>query len=167
TPAVPHRSWRCVVSTRTRSPRGSKLGSVPFVALILLSIGLAACGNSTTQAKRNGPPKPLVIVPNTGGDLVQDFNPFQNGAINSYGQFGPVYEPLLFFNRADGSIKPWLASSYSYSSDATQLTFKLRPGVQWSDGQAFTASDVVYTLKAIKQYSDADYLGIADSIKDV
>src|SRR5215510_6017448 len=134
------------------------------MALVLV---LAACGTSSTQSKRNGPPKPLVIVANTGGDLVQNFNPFLNGAVNSYGQFGPIYETLLFFNRGDGSIKPWLAASYSYSSDATQITFKLRQGVSWTDGQPFTADDVVYTLNAMKQYPAADYLGIASSIKDV
>ena len=134
---------------------------------LLFSLALAACGSTSNNAKRTGPPQPLIIVPNTGGDLVQNFNPFLNGAVNSYGQFGPIYETLLFFNRADGSIKPWLAQSYTFSSDASQITFKLRQGVTWTDGQPFTAADVVFTLNDIKQYPAADYLGIASSIKQV
>jgi peptide/nickel transport system substrate-binding protein len=134
---------------------------------MLLSLLLAGCGASSTAAKRTGPPKPLVIVPNTGGDLVQNFNPFLNGAVNCYGQYGPIYETLLFFNRADGSIKPWLADSYSFSSDATQITLKLHPGVQWSDGQPFTADDVAFTFGAMQKYPAADYLGLDASIKQV
>ena len=150
-------------SLAQRTPR---LGSLCIGILVLFSLVLSACGGST-QVKRSGPPQPLVIVPNTGGDLVQNFNPFLNGAINSYGQFGPVYETLLFFNRADGSIKPWLADSYSFSPDATQITFKLHQGIQWSDGQPFTSADVAFTFNVMRQYPAADYLGLDSSIKAV
>ena len=43
-----------------------------------LSLVLAACGSPGSTSKRNGPPQPLVIVANEGGDLVQNFNPFLN-----------------------------------------------------------------------------------------
>lgn len=152
---------------RSRGQRGSTPGALILAFLTALSLVLVACGASGTQSKKVGPPQPLVIVPNTGGDLVQNFNPFLNGAVNSYGQFGPVYETLLFFNRADGSIKPWLARAYSFSSDATQITFNLRQGVKWSDGQPFTADDVVYSLTVIQKFPASDYLGIGGSIKDV
>jgi peptide/nickel transport system substrate-binding protein len=154
----------------TRQPgtqHRSKVGTLVFGSLLTLTLVLAACGTSSHSTKRTGPPQPLVIVANTGGDLVQNFNPFLNGSVNSYGQFGPIYETLLFFNRADGSIKPWLAASYTVSTDATQITFKVRQGVQWSDGQPFTADDVVFTFTEMKQYAAADYLGIASSIQSV
>lgn len=151
-----------------RHTRPSQQIRTALVSLaIVLTLIVSGCGSGSTQTKRSGPPQPLVIVANTGGDLVQNFNPFLNGAVNSYGQYGPVYETLLFFNRANGTSKGWLADSATYSSDATQITIKLHPGVKWSDGQAFTSADVVYTLNAIGQYSAADYLGIASSIKDV
>ncbi|MGZ3677749.1 MAG: ABC transporter substrate-binding protein, partial [Ktedonobacterales bacterium] len=144
-----------------------RMGSLCLAGLLLLSLVLAACSPSTTQTKRSGPPQPLVIVPNTGGDLVQNFNPFLNGSVNSYGQYGPVYETLLFFNRANGTIKPWLADSYSFSTDATTITFKLHQGIKWSDSTPFTSEDVAFTFNVMKQYSAADYLGIASSIQQV
>ncbi len=43
------------------------------------------------------------------------------------------------------SIVPDLATSWDFSEDGTQLTFKLREGVKWHDGKAFSAKDVVCT----------------------
>src|ERR1700733_3256170 len=43
------------------------------------------------------------------------------------------------------TIKPDLAESWSWNADGTRLTFKLRDGVKWHDGQNFTAADVKCT----------------------
>ena len=40
------------------------------------------------------------------------------------------------------SIVPDLATGWSWSEDGTDLTFPLRQGVKWHDGQPFTAADV-------------------------
>jgi len=43
------------------------------------------------------------------------------------------------------SIVPDLATEWSWDEDGTALTFKLRQGVKWHDGQPFTAQDVKCT----------------------
>src|SRR5580693_3186185 len=43
------------------------------------------------------------------------------------------------------SIVPDLATSWSWSEDGTELTFKLRQGVTWHDGRPFSAKDVKCT----------------------
>src|SRR3954451_18724166 len=43
------------------------------------------------------------------------------------------------------SIVPDLATSWSWSEDGTELTFKLRQGVKWHDSKPFTANDVKCT----------------------
>src|SRR3984893_14204467 len=43
------------------------------------------------------------------------------------------------------SIVPDLAVSWSWSEDGTELTFPLRQGVKWHDGEPFTAKDVKCT----------------------
>ena len=44
------------------------------------------------------------------------------------------------------SIVPELATSWAWSEDGTELTFKLRDGVKWHDGKPFTAADVKCTF---------------------
>jgi peptide/nickel transport system substrate-binding protein len=44
------------------------------------------------------------------------------------------------------SIVPELATGWAWSEDGKELTFKLRDGVKWHDGQSFTAEDVKCTF---------------------
>jgi peptide/nickel transport system substrate-binding protein len=62
-----------------------------------------------------------------------------------------VFNNLVMFDQhiAQNSISdivPDLATSWSWSADGKDLTFKLREGVQWHDGKPFTAADVKCTL---------------------
>ncbi|HET8629082.1 MAG TPA: peptide ABC transporter substrate-binding protein [Thermomicrobiales bacterium] len=62
----------------------------------------------------------------------------------------PVYEPLLIFD-VGGKAVPILAAEIpsrdngGVADDGKSATFKLKSGVKWSDGQPFTADDVVFT----------------------
>ncbi len=49
----------------------------------------------------------------------------------------------------DGKPAADLAMSWSSNAGATEWTLKLRPGVLFHDGRAFTAADVLYTLNRI------------------
>ena len=60
-----------------------------------------------------------------------------------------VNEPLFYFDYAAGDVVPWLAESYEYNADNTEITINLREGVLWQDGEPFTADDVVFTLDQI------------------
>mgnify|MGYP000892246539 FL=1 len=60
-----------------------------------------------------------------------------------------IYEYFFYQNLQTGEYIPWLAESYEYSEDFTQLSVKLREGVTWSDGEAFTAEDVVFTYDTL------------------
>ncbi len=68
--------------------------------------------------------------------------------------FMPVFNNLVMFDpsvpqNSDKSIVPDLAESWSWNDDKTELTFKLRRGVKWHDGWAFTASDVECTFNLL------------------
>jgi len=67
-------------------------------------------------------------------------------------------EPLWTDEYAAGEIINGLASAPpEYSEDFTQVTFKLREGVYWSDGVEFTADDMVFTIDTIKATEGLNY----------
>ena len=144
-----------------------KAGMTLLSLLLLLSVALAACGgsNSTTTHKRPLHPNSLTMLANEQDAYTQNFNPYSPGVIS--GTQGLIYETLLNVNRLDGTVKPWLASSYELASDAQSITFHVRQGVVWSDGQPFTSDDVVFTLNLILKNPSIDLTGISTAVKDV
>ena len=53
-------------------------------------------------------------------------------------------------------MTPWLATSYKWSDNAKVLTWTIRKGVMWSNGQPMTAADVAFTFNLIKQNPSLD-----------
>ncbi|HZU66412.1 MAG TPA: ABC transporter substrate-binding protein [Ktedonobacteraceae bacterium] len=133
--------------------------------LLVLTMFLTSCGGFSNH-NASGQGGTLTMVPSPIGDYTRNFNIFANGSVLS-GTQGLIYETLLFFNRENGSVSPWLASSYQISSDATRVTFHLRPGVQWSDGKPFTSADVVFTLNLVRAHPAIDYSGLWNMINTV
>jgi len=127
---------------------------------------LAACGQGPAGPTSSKPKNSVLnVVPSPKGDFTDGFTPFSGSS--NYGAQGMIYETLMFFNRMNGEAKPSLSQSYAFSSDAKTLTFHLRTDVKWSDGQAFTADDVVFTLQELKQYPTADGNGLWQYLQDV
>ena len=59
-----------------------------------------------------------------------------------------VFDPNEKVNSPDHIVSD-LAESWTWDSTNTKLTFKLRSGVKWHDGQPFTAKDVKCTFDAL------------------
>ena len=64
-----------------------------------------------------------------------------------------VFDPNEKVNSPD-KIVPDLAESWAWNDDKTKLTFKLRQGVKWHDGQPFTSKDVKCTWDALTGHGD-------------
>jgi len=56
---------------------------------------------------------------------------------------------LVRLNRDTQKLQPELASSWKVSRDGRQITFVLRRELRFSDGTAFTAQDVKYTMEQL------------------
>ena len=56
-----------------------------------------------------------------------------------------MMEGLLWYD-LDMTPHPLLAERWEVAADGLSLTFHLRQGVKWHDGQDFTSADVVYSL---------------------
>ena len=70
--------------------------------------------------------------------------------------FMPVYNNLVVFDQKEKmarpeTIRPDLATEWSWSSDNKVLTLKLRQGVKWHDGKPFTSEDVKCTWDMIQE----------------
>ena len=57
----------------------------------------------------------------------------------------------------EGGINPNLAERGEFNQDGTQLTVYLRKGVKWSDGQPFTADDVLFLINDVVGDSNVAY----------
>jgi len=58
-----------------------------------------------------------------------------------------LVEYLIEYNR-DGTFSGMLLEGWEANEDATQYTLRLRPGVTWNNGDAFTAEDVAANFTA-------------------
>ncbi|MDQ0576645.1 ABC transporter substrate-binding protein [Agromyces albus] len=88
----------------------------------------------------------LLTVPREDtASFTPNFNPFTPDASPFTEQ--AIFEGMFIYNPADGQTTPWLAESWEATADGTGVTFHLRDDVQWSDGEPFTAEDVVYTFE--------------------
>ena len=61
-----------------------------------------------------------------------------------------VYDSLLVYDENLNMI-PWMAESWEVSEDGKTITFHLREGIKWHDGQPLTAEDVAFTLEYAKE----------------
>jgi peptide/nickel transport system substrate-binding protein len=58
----------------------------------------------------------------------------------------------LFNYGLDFSLRPCLATGLQTSADGKEMTFTLRQGVKWHDGQPFTSADVAFSIETLKKY---------------
>lgn len=56
---------------------------------------------------------------------------------------------LVRVNRQTQQLEPGLAMSWQVSKDGREISFRLRSGVAFSDGTAFSAADVAYTIRQL------------------
>ncbi|PZE35844.1 ABC transporter substrate-binding protein [Curtobacterium sp. MCPF17_031] len=85
----------------------------------------------------------------------RNFNPYITNARTASKW---MYEPLIEVNPLDGKRNPWLASSWE-QPDAKTIDMTIRRGVEWSNGDAFTAKDVVFTFDLLKKFPAMDVKG--------
>ncbi|HKT01751.1 MAG TPA: ABC transporter substrate-binding protein [Rugosimonospora sp.] len=137
-----------------------------LAAVAALSLLVTACGSSKTAsstpsgAARTGQTSyrkgGTVTIANVQGQTWPcTFNPF-NPTLQLE-SIGFVYEPLVFVNLLSNQAEtPMLASSYTWGAGKKSITFTIRDGVKWSDGQPFSADDVVFTFDLMRKTPATD-----------
>ncbi|MGH2617457.1 MAG: ABC transporter substrate-binding protein, partial [Thermomicrobiales bacterium] len=77
---------------------------------------------------------------------IRNFNPFLSPDFVIWPTQAGIYEPMIIYNTATSEIVPWLATGYEWNDDNTALTFTLRDGINWSDGEPLTSKDAKFTF---------------------
>lgn len=61
-----------------------------------------------------------------------------------------LYDGLVRWNMDWTDVLPNLAERWEINADSTQYTFTLRNGVRWSDGEPFTAGDILFWIEDVE-----------------
>lgn len=128
-----------------------------FIVLVAFSVFLAGCSDTESNSdEASGKETSGEITP--GGELkwalagtVTQDNLDAHKSLNA--QNGRVMRSLydsLVVELEDGTIKPWLATSWEVSEDKKSYTFKLREDVTFHDGTPFNAEAVKFNFDRIK-----------------
>jgi peptide/nickel transport system substrate-binding protein len=132
-----------VVLAGTGCSKGGSPGGGETPQVTLTAAEMAGFKKTDVSGKRGGTILDAVFAgPKT-------FNMLIAGETSSTGAVGVMFPGLLTRNAETLKIEPELAESYQQTNGGRTWTFKLRPGLKWSDGQPFTADDVTFTLDLI------------------
>ncbi|MFE9750133.1 ABC transporter substrate-binding protein [Saccharothrix saharensis] len=145
--------------------RSTRRGARAAATLLAAVVATTGCGPSDTSAGHEG--STLVAYTGQSGDYQVNFNPY---APTNIGGTGTIFQTLFFYNVVrDAEPTPRLGTEFTWNGDGTRLTVTLRDGVTWSDGERFTADDVVFTLGMISEHkgmNSSGYAGRAEAVDD-
>lgn len=106
-------------------------------------------GAATLGAGAFGLPAAAQGTPRQGGTLIYleqqahtNLYPPAGGFYPNGGILNQITDKLTYQNPRTLEIEPWLAESWTANADLTAFTFKLRPGVTFSDGTPLDAKAV-------------------------
>jgi peptide/nickel transport system substrate-binding protein len=150
-----------------------KLLLIPLVAIIIIGVILAGCGEPTSTPTSTGTPtatptatptKTPTTTPTATPTKTPTATPTATAPYGTIrvaeGDYGwestdpvyyesfigwAIYDSLLAFD-AKGVIVPRVAESYSLSADGLTWTFKIRKNIKWHDGTPLTANDVKFSV---------------------
>jgi len=80
----------------------------------------------------------------------------------------------FYYCALNAKTYPWIAESYEYNDDYTEMTLFLRKGVKWADGEDLNASDLVFTYNSLRDKAPdlensgfvKQYMAAAEAVDD-
>ena len=134
------------------APRIRLLATVTVAACALtfaaVLSGSASADSASPSATSGAAAAPIVFTIGVTQDL-DSANPFTGLSSLAYEVFQMEYPILTQYSAKDFSIVPGIADSWTESADRTTWTYKIHPGLTWSDGVPMTAKDAAYTFDRI------------------
>ncbi|GHO80961.1 ABC transporter substrate-binding protein [Ktedonobacter sp. SOSP1-85] len=117
-----------------------------FMGILMLFVAACGGGNNTPTSSGKAPDDQQILVkPVEGRSELQTFDPAlatESAAINAINM---VFTGLVELDDKL-QVQDQLAASHSLAADGVTWTFKLKPGLKFSDGTPLTSADVAYSL---------------------
>ena len=136
----------------------NRLRALTGVCCLLIGFVLN-CGGDTQEQTAQQTPVEAVFVPEIGrygGSVTiaqtvdpKSFNVMIAQETSTTDVLKYSFEGLTATHGVTTEVIPALAESWEVAEDKVTWTFHLRRGVQWFDGQSFTADDVIFTFNQV------------------
>ncbi|MEM9009168.1 MAG: peptide ABC transporter substrate-binding protein [Cyanobacteria bacterium P01_F01_bin.86] len=141
---------------------GTSLVGVPLIGLLLI----AGCSRLVPRAdnanRKESSAESAALAEARNGSVLKllysripmTLNPHLATGFQDFEAARIVYEPLATYE-PNGDLIPVLAAliptpeNGGIAADGRSVTWKLKPDIRWSDGQPFTADDVVFTYQFV------------------
>jgi oligopeptide transport system substrate-binding protein len=150
--------FACGRPHRGRSARTRAQGVLGRILLPgLLAVALAACGQSQAPAGTDTLERGLAADP-------ESLDPHKSRSTESGEVLRDLGEGLMGY-ASDGELVPRAAERVEISDDGRGYSFHLRPTARWSNGEAVTARDFVYSFRRLLDPATAAFY--AQSVLDV
>mgnify|MGYP001209311603 FL=1 len=141
--------------------------------IALIAVLLVACSSDSSSDSESSSSDDSSSETATGGEINIAYSaqppvldPQVGNAVITAEVMGHVFEPLLTTD-SNYNIKPSLAESWEQSEDGLTITFKLREGVLFHNGEEMKAEDVVASMNRWKdgpggrgQFEDAEFVEV-------
>jgi peptide/nickel transport system substrate-binding protein len=144
--------------------RAHRILTVAIAGLLALSACSSGSDDATSEDPTNNvDASQVVTIARPDGPQAHNSNPFAvTSSALSLGYGYAIYEPLVQINsvRPSDPPIPWLAESFEWNDSYTAITFTIRSGVTWNDGEPFTAEDVAYNFQLRKDNETLNVNGL-------
>lgn len=147
---------------RGAGPRPGRLrpAALATAFLALLAPALSGCGADAASASGNA------TLKWASSYFPAHWDPVVSGSGAQFRELALVYASLTRTD-ASGKAVPDLAESWKYNARGDQITFRLRPGLKFSDGTPLDASAVKAAVERAKKQQNSALFGDLTSIKSV
>lgn len=122
-----------------------------YKKILACGLALLMCGCSTKAAGND-----QVLTVGLSSEMNGTFSPMYYQTTNDSCVVDLVYQGLLKYNKKGELVADLAKSLPEISEDGKTMTFKLKKGIQFSDGSKFTAKDVETTFAVM---ADPSYTG--------
>ena len=119
---------------------------------LVASVLLAGCGGGGGDTGGNGAAKDVLVASSYADG--KNLNPYATDSRLLLRVSNQVFERLVDHNEAGDEFVPRIAESWDENKEG--ITFYIRKGIKFHEGQELTAEDVVYSLKMAAKYPAAN-----------